>query len=99
MAEKIESPEAVKAAWPSISKGVDDAAFALAVEFQELGLGPREAGSAVANVLLRAAWKVAGCAALAAGDAPRPELFAEAAADTTRLITFKDAPGDHAPSE
>lgn len=88
MAETFKMPSNAKQAFPTMSDAIEEAAFKAAADFRELGLGPREATSAVAHAMVRAAWTVAGCGRITAGGQPDPEAFLAVAKDATNKITW-----------
>ena len=72
---------------------ISDQLFEIADEFTSdlirSGADPQVAGSVVANMMLRAAWAVAGGGKIMAGKGePDPEIFAAAALDATSSVTF-----------
>lgn len=66
--------EAAKRLEP-VGQTILEFAFQQAEEFIDLGQSPREAASIVANMMLRAAWVVAGSGAVAENLTPDPEKF------------------------
>jgi hypothetical protein len=92
MAERLSISDGLADALRSPGGALVGAAAGLAEDLRHAGLGPAEAASVVANMLLRAAWIVAASGRIAAGESPRPEAFAAAAADWAARIRFEGDP-------
>lgn len=75
MTQSFDVTDQAKARLDPLSKVILDFAFAQADDFINLGQSPREATSIVADLMLRAAWIVAGSGAEADGVTPDPDKF------------------------
>lgn len=82
--------EATRRLMPTLGKSFQDAAFAQANEFVDAGQSPKEAGSIVANLMIEAAWIVAGCGVVADGGTPNKDNFRAAVEAALDRINFRD---------
>lgn len=89
MAE-FDATEKSKALMPTLAKSFQEVAFAQADEFISAGQSAKEAASIVANILVEAAWIVAGCGVVADGGTPNKDNFRAAVEATLDRITFRD---------
>jgi hypothetical protein len=89
MANEFEPKIGALEAMKTIGQHVCDFAFAQANQFVDLGHTPREAGSIVANILIQAAWEIAGCGAAADGVVPDPDKFRMCVEGVIERIEFK----------
>jgi hypothetical protein len=94
MGETFEPNDAAKDAWPTMSKAIDEAAFNMADDFIQMGMGTAESSSLVANLLVRSAWVVAGTGRIATGETPNPEAFIGVARDITDKISWPEKTKD-----
>lgn len=86
----IKATDAAKSLIPTLGQSFQDTAFAQANEFVDAGQSPKEAGSIVANIMIEAAWIVAGCGVVADGGRPNKDNFREAVEAALERITFRD---------
>lgn len=89
MADFTATAEA-RALMPTLKTSFQDAAFAQANELVDAGQSPKEAGSIVANIMIEAAWLVAGCGVVADGGTPNKDNFRAAVEVALERITFRD---------
>ncbi|TBY90464.1 hypothetical protein E0H40_12815 [Rhizobium leguminosarum bv. viciae] len=84
----FDATEATRQRLPTVANIIDDFAFAQANEFIDAGQSEREATSIVANMLIRAAWKVAAIGVLSQGGEPDKEKFRATVEAQLSAITF-----------
>ena len=86
--DKFKLNDQAKKAWLNISDEIQESAFDSAENLIELGLTERQATSALAHALVRAAWTVAGAGKIAAGGQPDPDNFRAVVEEALELITW-----------
>jgi hypothetical protein len=84
---------------PLLSEALINFAFNQAQEFVESGNSVREATSICANLLLDAAWKVAGAGAAADGFEPNKDKFRARVEDVLERVSFSKVDDEHVSSE
>ncbi len=89
ISKTFEATEATKTRMPTLSKIIEEFAFAQANEFIDAGQSVREATSIVANMLVRTAWVVAGCGVISEGGEPDREKFRSTVEAQMDAISFK----------
>ncbi len=88
MTDEFEAKPGTAAHMPLLSEALINFAFNQAQEFVDSGQSVREATSICANLLLDAAWKVAGAGAAADGFDPNKDKFRARVEDVLERVSF-----------
>lgn len=88
MNDEFEAKPGTAVRMPLLSEALINFAFNQAQEFVDRGQSVREATSICANLLLDAAWKVAGAGAAADGFDPNKDKFRARVEDVLERVSF-----------
>lgn len=99
MTDEFEAKPGTAVHMPLLSEALINFAFNQAQEFVESGNSVREATSICANLLLDAAWKVAGAGAAADGFEPNKDKFRARVEDVLERVSFSKVDDEHVSSE
>lgn len=99
MTDEFEAKPGTALHMPLLSEALINFAFNQAQEFVDSGQSVREATSICANLLLDAAWKVAGAGAAADGFVPNKDKFRARVEEVLQQVSFSKADEEQASSD